>query len=130
MKNISVALGITLVCFVIIAGLSFTGMVAKNYAIGQALKSINPSTSLAYGGKSCADSDGGDNIYLRGTCTDAGNTKTFFVDYCYDVDADQRLELTEYGCVNNQCKVVRTVKCTYGCKDGACIRSATAKKAI
>jgi len=60
----------------------------------------------------CADSDGGKNYYLKGTCTDMYGTYT---ESCY-VNA-----VREYYCgdVRDICDLTYA-PCPYGCQDGAC----------
>lgn len=62
--------------------------------------------------KTCTDSDGGKNYYVKGTATASGQSLS---DHC---NSDGTL--TEKYCSNNQI-VWETYACPYGCSDGRCI---------
>ncbi|MBT4824210.1 hypothetical protein HN695_04395 [Candidatus Woesearchaeota archaeon] len=70
----------------------------------------------------CIDSDGGKEIYTKGTITSNFNT-AFEVgkeDECYDFGT--KIRLIEYTCkeVDNY-PIYNYVDCTYGCRDGKCL---------
>lgn len=61
----------------------------------------------------CADSDGGLNFDIKGTCTDVANGVQY-TDYC-----DKGI-LNEYHCAAAGCETV-IYKCPYGCFVGICL---------
>ena len=63
----------------------------------------------------CTDSDGGFNLNVRGTTTDSSGSST---DFCF-----QNNEVTEYSCLNDYSKEMRSLRCGGGeiCIDGACV---------
>jgi len=67
----------------------------------------------------CTDSDGGSNIYIKGTVTDAsGNTAT---DACYIVSSENSFRVHEKGCDVYGNLVSDKKNCEYGCFDGRCL---------
>jgi len=67
----------------------------------------------------CIDSDGGQNIYAKGTTKDSRGTQN--TDICESSDS-----LVEYYCLNNYVEMSRlTCPNGYYCQDGACIPGVT-----
>jgi len=70
---------------------------------------------------SCTDSDGGFNLYERGTCIDSlGRNLT---DECIDPQDNYGKTLKESYCYNNTCVVESD--CPFSCLDGICITNHT-----
>src|SRR3989344_3674479 len=85
--------------------------------------------SVGYASDACTDSDGGDNSYERGITRgahsgNANRTIKDYEDYCVFVGKNMG---TKDGIVSeNYCKdnlvESKYIDCSYGCKDGACLR--------
>jgi len=67
----------------------------------------------------CKDSDGGDNIYEKGTCYDESNTQGI-TDVCEEDPYYSTVK--DYSCREGEC-VGKYKYCIYGCEDGACKES-------
>jgi eight-cysteine-cluster-containing protein len=92
------------------------------------INTVTPSTTAAMIGESstqgrckwikataaCTDSDGGKSYYKAGTVTANGQSLS---DHCNDA-----YSLTEKYCYGNEIKA-EVYQCTYGCKDGACLKT-------
>ena len=70
---------------------------------------ITSTSSSSSGGQTCTDSDGGKDIYTKGTCKDSSGEHS---DYCLGED------LVEYYCSNNICVTTAEYQCQ--CNDGKC----------
>ncbi|MEM4325765.1 MAG: hypothetical protein QXU40_00495 [Candidatus Pacearchaeota archaeon] len=63
---------------------------------------------------SCMDTDGGQDIYVSGNCSDA--PQVFYKDYCLD-----ELTLNEYYCSSDGILCLsKPFSCLYGCNEGKC----------
>jgi len=65
----------------------------------------------------CYDSDGGINLYVKGTCN-ASNYTTKGTDYC-----NANFTLKEFYCVNNSTCASQQFNCSFGCTAGACLNA-------
>ncbi len=82
----------------------------------------------------CLDSDQGKNYYQKGSGSGAvDNIEVGFQDFCYQNSQNSRVEkcggencfLKEYICTDEEKVTSETLKCEFGCRDGACIPDST-----
>ena len=118
-KNYSILFMFLLFVAVVIAGCQ-----DREDITGKALKSTDQNIITSDNETNCTDSDGGINIYVKGTCSN-NNNMTNFTDYCYG-----NLRVFEYFCGdpnatgNTTCQV-DLIGCPsgYKCSGGRCIRT-------
>ena len=72
--------------------------------------------------QTCTDSDGGKNYYVKGTTAglNINNQTEISYDKCWDIDGQT---LLEYYCDGNKIGWESSLKCDYGCSQGACLSS-------
>lgn len=72
----------------------------------------------------CNDTDGGQDIYLKGTLTYSSSKTYYFNDSCaYYNFTTSKYDLREYYCIGNQYSYARIPCGINGCSDGACIKN-------
>jgi len=91
---------------------------SANDACASMMISCGTGKTCAYGactssGTSCTDTDGGNNVNVKGTCTDSAGSHT---DYC---DANN-IGYHEYVCEADNLCHDSPGSCLYGCANGAC----------
>jgi len=75
------------------------------------------------GTPTCSETDGGNNVNVKGRCTD--NTHGTQTDACIALDSPPyTLQLYEYNCVSGTCQTsVTSCPSSYTCQDGKCVSS-------
>ncbi len=89
---------------------------------GEEIKVVGPSNNYTYGcpgqnQTTCTDSDGGNNVYTKGTCT---NSNGSYTDYCVYPG------IREYYCTGSTCaSTTSSCPSSYGCVNGVCVLNTT-----